>query len=93
MLRKVFLMLKEIPQWQAVLKMEKVLTCKGLFKHLFLFSGSTTMNVVHARIIIAHRLTRHKNIQSLSIFIGTALGRDMSRNLSFDILNWMARMA
>lgn len=28
----------------------------GLFKHLFPFAGSTTMNVVHARIIIAYRL-------------------------------------
>lgn len=31
---------------------------RGLFRHLFLFAGSTTMKVVYARIIIAHRLDK-----------------------------------
>lgn len=46
---------------------------RGLFRHLFLFAGQTTMKVVYARIIIAHRLRRKKKQNKTEgVYISTA---------------------
>lgn len=47
----------------------------GLFKHLFPVAGSTTMNVVHARIIIAYRLDIQTEGVSVFLFFNNCFKR------------------